>query len=123
MEYEYEYDNVSINTIYLNEEDFEELKNDGLILGILKDQDEKYALSVINYDEAIIFINSEEFNELSKTEKKIVFAHELAHVYMGILDDEEADKWAMEFLDDDCKKVLKEEWKHRHGHSYKEPIY
>jgi hypothetical protein len=59
-------------------------------------------------------------DSVSEGELSAVIAHELAHLE-GIMDEEEADRWAVENLeDDDSKQVLIDMWEHRHGHQYYE---
>lgn len=49
---------------------------------------------------------------------KAIVAHELAHIH-GIKDEEEADIWALRYLDDSLsKRFLTSNWEIRHGHKY-----
>jgi Zn-dependent peptidase ImmA (M78 family) len=116
---EYDYDNIPVNTIYLNTKEFNKLKQTAFDFNILKDVDEKYALACVYDDLTIIFINKKEFDKLNKNEKKIVLAHELAHTIGGIVNNEEADMWALESLNKTCRRILIKQWLYRHGHPYK----
>jgi hypothetical protein len=48
---------------------------------------------------------------------RCVIAHEEAHI-TGVVDEEEADKWAMEQIDTEAQEILKDMWGLRHGHEY-----
>jgi hypothetical protein len=57
-------------------------------------------------------------DSVSAEELDAVLAHELAHLE-GIMDEEEADRWAVDNLEDDeSKQVLIDMWEYRHGHEY-----
>ena len=48
---------------------------------------------------------------------EIVLAHEMAHA-SGVADEEEADRKALETLNEHQQEILKEAWEDRHGHAY-----
>jgi beta-lactamase regulating signal transducer with metallopeptidase domain len=54
---------------------------------------------------------------LDNDEKQIVIHHERAHL-QGIMNEEEADRFALKYLNRKQRKMLKENWNGRHGHSY-----
>jgi len=58
-------------------------------------------------------------NKYGESFKKVVIAHELAHIH-GVMDEEDADRWALENVKGKKEKeILLGNWKVRHGHEYK----
>jgi hypothetical protein len=84
--------------------------------GIEYPEDNQFAFTVIIDDCSIIVYNIE--SEIDNDLKQIVIQHERAHT-RGILNEEEADKWALNYLNKKQKKMLIDEWEKRHGHEYK----
>jgi hypothetical protein len=75
-----------------------------------------YAFTVI--DIPCILINETEWNDICDDFKKVVLYHECGHLN-GYLDEEEADEWALQYLNEDQQWILYECWEERHGHLYK----
>jgi len=56
--------------------------------------------------------------EHTTDELNVVIAHEMAHIN-GIMNEEEADRWALKNLSkENCKEILIDMWEERHGHEY-----
>jgi hypothetical protein len=116
---DYEVEDVEINT--LTETEFKDLKNSLLkmaIEGIERLKGEELAFAF----EGNVVLN-EKVNELSESERTIIIAHECAHAIEGIEDEEEADFWALNCLDDEEKNMLISMWKYRHGHDFEDSMY
>jgi len=102
--------------------------NDGDYKDLL---DKLYKINVIGFDKntigfggniqgiPFIFLH-EEYNTSDKDYQRIYIAHEAAHAIGCILNEEEADKWALDALNETQQNILKNEWPFRHGHKYHE---
>jgi hypothetical protein len=107
--------NITIQN--LPQSQFDDLKRRiNKIFSLKSVSDEDIAFTISMGDETIIVIN---FSiNLSKDELQIVTQHEMAHAH-GIMEEEQADKWALTRLSDIQKEILIGQWEHRHGHNYK----
>jgi len=83
--------------------------------GIDYPKDNQFAFTIIMDDCSFIIYNVE--SGIDDDLKQIVIQHERAHTY-GILNEEEADRWALNYLNKKQKKMLIDEWRKRHGHKY-----
>jgi hypothetical protein len=78
-----------------------------------------FAFSVVGTPKPLIILR-EAIESFPPYVHKAVIAHELAHI-SGIDDEEEADRWAIENLDDIRSKLfLVDNWFERHGKEYNE---
>lgn len=116
-------DRIKVRMIHLSNEKWEEFKND--IKDIIVNYDdldsESIALGCKLGDIPYIIIAKERFDKLDEDFKWVILAHESAHAVGGILDEEEADRWALETCRNDIQRdLLIDNWEHRHGHPYKE---
>jgi hypothetical protein len=104
--------------IHLSDADFnyviEGLKN----MGIDCPKDNNFAFTVTTgiSGAGILIIYNKDCG-LNNDEKQIVIQHERAHLN-GIIDEEEADRCALKYLNRKQKKILKDNWTGRHGHEY-----
>ena len=95
--------------------DFEKFKK-GLEELKMFNTTEEYGMTITVGDQIFIILCNDP--TLTPTEKKIILWHEKAHA-TGIIDEEEADKWALKNMkDDNAKDLLIQNWKHRHGHDF-----
>lgn len=65
-----------------------------------------------------IIINNDIFKNMTKDERMITILHEIAHS-IGIIDEEEADRWVLKNLNSEQEFILTSQWKLRHGYEYK----
>ena len=79
--------------------------------------DEKNAFACLHKDWSYVILREEFVRSISKDELDVVVTHELAHVN-GIIDEELADRWAMDNLSAKPREILKNMWVDRHGHKY-----
>ena len=69
-------------------------------------------------NESYVIFRESFVKEHTDDELDVVIAHEMAHIN-GIIDEEEADRWALENLrKEHCKEILINMWEERHGHKY-----
>lgn len=105
-----------MNTIikYLSPTEFKKFKQS---LGLLYDFDatEKFGLNIKIGDKNYIVICNHP--ELDKHEKQIILWHEKGHA-SGIIDEEDADRYALKHIDKEAQENLIDQWEYRHGHSY-----
>ena len=78
---------------------------------------DKNAFCCILEDESFILLREDFVNSLTVDEVNVVISHEMAHL-TGIIDEEEADRWALNELNERAQTILKDMWEHRHGHEY-----
>ena len=78
---------------------------------------EKNAFTCLHKDWTYVILRKEFVENISKDELDVVVTHELAHVN-GIINEEEADRWAMENLDIKPREILENMWFDRHGREY-----
>ena len=108
-----------VKSIHLSDEQYEQMvdviKKNG---GEVPENEIAFVVKINDGDPVIVF--REKFNTLSSLSKRIIAAHELAHC-LGIEDEEEADRWALDALTTYEERVfLIDQWKYRHGHKYYE---
>ena len=105
-----------LNMVLMDNDQFETFKSTMLENGIDMSS-EDIAMTCILDDKPWVIINQLNFNELDEDMRHITIAHEGAHA-TGILDEEDADRWALDVLTDNQKDILIENWNLRHGHEY-----
>ncbi len=100
-----------------------ELKGIQLTPGELSREDVIFAMAgffVVGETEIpIIFANQDEMDNLNPDWKQMILVHETAHLE-GIIDEEEADRWALNNLNETQQDILKSLWCGRHGHEFYE---
>ncbi|MBU4332620.1 hypothetical protein KKD19_03060 [Patescibacteria group bacterium] len=104
--------------IPLDEKEFEAFKKRAQALGAEIDMEEKIALSDKSGGIPCILLSTAVM-ALEPVKREIIIAHERAHVIAGIGDQEEADRWALDALCGEARKILIDMWETRHGHPYK----
>jgi len=67
---------------------------------------------------SVIVVNTDIFQKMNRNEKTIMLYHEMAHS-VGIKDEEEADLFALNYLNLKQRNILVSHWKMRHGHIFK----
>jgi hypothetical protein len=75
----------------------------------------KYAFTITMDKDSIIIYNKD--CGIDNDLKQIVIQHERAHLH-GILDEEDADHWALRHLNKKQRLMLISNWKERHGYNY-----
>jgi len=79
---------------------------------------DEIAFSVFTSEGKYVIIR-ESFTDVKSDEFEIVLFHELGHC-AGLKDEEDADRYALNFLSENAKGMLKEMWMDRHGKEYYE---
>jgi hypothetical protein len=79
------------------------------------------AMTVRMKNENYIVINADIFVDFDDDEKSVALAHELAHCE-GIIDEEDADRRALDKLTPEQQEILIGQWEYRHGHKYQTPM-
>lgn len=109
---------IDVKLIILDDEDFKSFKVFLVNAGVeLRDPEEELALGC-NLEGIPYVILSDRVRNFDEDVKMIVLLHECAHAIEGIMDEEEADRWALEALTPDQGKILISLWEERHGHEY-----
>jgi hypothetical protein len=109
-----------IKLLYLNKGTFFEVQEEFKKMGVTNYIDER-AFTVTLYDkddnleDSMVVMNVD--CDLNEDEWKIAKYHEIGHA-CGYHDEEEADEFAMEFLNEKQRKILKDNWKLRHNCEY-----
>jgi len=104
-----------IDIFVLRNGDYKKLSD--MVDGISECDD--FAFTILGTEKPKIILN-EKIEFFPPYVHKAVIAHELAHIH-GVIDEEDADKWALEYLDNgDSKKFLIDNWELRHGKEYKD---
>lgn len=80
-------------------------------------RDEEIAMTVIIGDKPWIAVNADSWDNLDDDERQIVLAHEGAHA-TGVEAEEDADRWALDILNDKQKNMLIDMWEVRHGKTF-----
>ena len=103
--------------MYLSNKEFSLVKEtmNSIMDGNMIHITDEYGFTLTIKNETYVVINSE--SDLSEDEKVIVFYHEMAHGE-GIDNEEEADKWSLQYLTENQSNLLKENWPYRHGHNF-----
>lgn len=76
---------------------------------------EEYGMCVHVKNECHIFINNDP--SLSDQDKQIILWHEKGHA-LGIVDEEDADRYALKHLNTKSQDYIISIWSERHGHDY-----
>lgn len=77
---------------------------------------EEYGMCIHVGNECHILINNDP--SLSDQDKQIILWHEKGHA-LGILDEEDADRYALKHLNTKAQDYLISIWEERHGHPYR----
>lgn len=109
---------IDVKLVILDDDEFESFKVFLINVGVeLKDPEEGFALGC-NLGGIPHVILSDKVVDFDEDIKMIILLHECAHAIEGIMDEEEADRWALEALTPDQGKILISLWNERHGHEY-----
>jgi hypothetical protein len=65
----------------------------------------------------VICINNNAFDSVDDDMQEAILAHESAHC-KGIMNEEDADRWALKNINENAQQVLISLWKERHGMEY-----
>ena len=103
----------------MTEQDFKDSISIYKLMGILDlNFNEEYMYTILKEgDEPTICVNEETTSLLNDDVFYIMMNHEYAHA-IGIIDEEEADLFALEYLSKTQKELLIEQWEDRHAHKY-----
>lgn len=79
-----------------------------------------FAFAAMMGNHPLMVLRGEKIEKYPPYVHKAVVAHELAHLH-GIVDEEEADRWALKYLDEEeSKQFIIDNWLERHGKEYEE---
>jgi hypothetical protein len=81
------------------------------------ESDENAFCCILNENEEYIVIRKGFVDSLTIDELNVVVSHEMAHL-AGIMDEELADRWALNEMNETSQEILKDMWEIRHGHEY-----
>ena len=100
----------------LDEDEYQEMKE---LLENSGYEVDKNAFACIMEEEAYVMLREGFVESVNNDELQVVIAHEVAHLN-GVMDEEDADRWALEQLGENSQEILKDMWEERHGHEYNE---
>lgn len=110
------------NILFCSNNMFESIKDRIVKLGLEYITDDIAFTIITDIDgiiKSVIVVNTDIFQKMNRNEKTIMLYHEMAHS-VGIKDEEEADLFALDYLNLKQRNILISHWKMRHGHIFKE---